>query len=56
MSAEGMVLGVSPLDSVEVHDGIATIGAGASLEAVYDALDTSGATISAGCGTTVGIA
>ena len=34
----GMVIDVGPLDSVSVSDGVATIGAGARLGAVYDAL------------------
>ena len=39
-----------------VADGRATIGAGALLGDVYDALDAHGVTIPAGCGPTVGIA
>lgn len=52
----GLVLDVSPLGSVAVADGRATIGAGARLGDVYDALDAHGLTIPAGCGPTVGIA
>ena len=52
----GMVIDVGPLDSVSVSDGVATIGAGAKLGAVYDALLVHGVTIAAGCGPEVGIA
>jgi FAD/FMN-containing dehydrogenase len=52
----GMVIDVGPLDGVSVSDGLATIGAGARLGAVYDALLQHGATIPAGCGPQVGIA
>ena len=44
------------MDSVAVEGERATIGAGARLGAVYDALDAHGRTIPAGCGPTVGIA
>jgi FAD/FMN-containing dehydrogenase len=52
----GMVIDVGPLDAVSVSDGVATIGAGARLGAVYDALLQHGATLAAGCGPQVGIA
>lgn len=55
-STEGIVIDVSPMRSVAVNDGLATIGAGARLGEVYDALDAHGLTIPAGCGPTVGIA
>ena len=55
-TTEGVLLDVSPLASVAVADGRATIGAGARLGDVYDALDAHGLTIPAGCGPTVGIA
>ena len=55
-SSEGMVIDVSPMDAVSVAAGRATIGAGARLGDVYDALDAHGVTLPAGCGTTVGIA
>ena len=55
-TTEGVVIDVTPLDSVTVEDERATIGAGARLGAVYDALDAHGLTIPAGCGPTVGIA
>jgi FAD binding domain len=52
----GMVIDVGPLDDVSVSDGVATIGAGARLGVVYDALLEHGVTIPAGCGPEVGIA
>src|SRR5262245_50459510 len=55
-STEGVLVDVSPLRAVEVADGRASIGAGALLGDVYDALDAYGVTLPAGCGTTVGIA
>jgi FAD/FMN-containing dehydrogenase len=54
-STTGIVLDVSPMDSVAVSDGVATVGAGTRLAALYDALDDHGVTIPAGCGPTVGI-
>ena len=55
-SVEGMVIDVSPMRSVSVSDGVATVGAGARLGHVYDALDEHALTIAAGCGPDVGIA
>jgi FAD/FMN-containing dehydrogenase len=56
-STDGVLLDVSPMASVAVDpDGVATVGAGARLGAVYDALLEHGVTIPAGCGPTVGIA
>ena len=55
-TTEGVVIDVSPLDSVAVAGDRATIGAGARLGDVYDALDAHGLTIAGGCGPTVGIA
>lgn len=55
-SIEGIVVDVSPMRSVSVSGGVATVGAGARMGAVYDALDARGLTIPAGCGPTVGIA
>ena len=52
----GVVIDVGPLDDVSVSDGHATIGAGARLGEVYDALVEHGVTIPAGCGPEVGIA
>ncbi len=55
-STEGLLIDVSPMDSVSVGDGTAAIGAGAVLGDVYDVLDLAGRTIAAGCGPEVGIA
>ncbi|HKH39954.1 MAG TPA: FAD-binding oxidoreductase [Rubrobacter sp.] len=55
-STGGVVLDVSPMRSVSVSGGVATVGAGARLGGVYDALDGHGLTIPAGCGPDVGIA
>jgi FAD/FMN-containing dehydrogenase len=55
-STRGVVLDVSPMNAVSVGDGVATVGAGARLGDVYDALEPHGLTIAAGCGPTVGIA
>jgi FAD/FMN-containing dehydrogenase len=54
-STEGLLIDVGPMSSVELEDGIATIGAGARLGDVYDALEPHGVTVAAGCGPTVGI-
>jgi FAD/FMN-containing dehydrogenase len=51
-----MVIDVTPMRSVSVTGGVATIGAGARLGEVYDALAGQGLTIPAGCGPGVGIA
>ena len=55
-STEGVLVDVGPMDSVSVGDGTVTVGAGALLEAIYDALASHARTIAAGCGPTVGIA
>jgi FAD/FMN-containing dehydrogenase len=55
-STTGMVIDVSPMRSVSVAGGVATIGAGARLGEVYEVLDGAGLTIPAGCGPGVGIA
>jgi FAD/FMN-containing dehydrogenase len=55
-SARGIVIDVSPMRSVSVDRGIATVGAGTTLGEVYDALNEHGRTIAAGCGPSVGIA
>ena len=49
------MIDVSPLDAIEVGDGVVRVGAGAQLGAIYDALDAHGLTIAGGCGTTVGV-
>jgi FAD/FMN-containing dehydrogenase len=54
-STEGIVIDVSPMSTVSVSGGVATVGAGARLGGVYDALDAHGLVIPAGCGPDVGI-
>lgn len=55
-STTGIVLDLSPMNDVSVHDGIATVGAGAKLAEVYAGLHRHGLTLPAGCGSTVGVA
>ena len=55
-STTGIVLDVSPMDTVALRDGLAVVGAGTRLGALYDALDARGLALPAGCGPTVGIA
>jgi FAD/FMN-containing dehydrogenase len=55
-STTGVVIDVSGMDEVSVSDGTVTVGAGARLADVYDALAPHDRTIAAGCGPTVGIA
>jgi FAD/FMN-containing dehydrogenase len=55
-STTGVVIDVSGMDEVWVSDGTVTVGAGARLADVYDALAAHDLTIAAGCGPTVGIA
>ena len=52
----GTLIDVSPMNEVRLEGERATIGAGARLGAIYDALAPHGRTIVAGCGPTVGIA
>src|SRR5215210_3957839 len=54
-STHGIVIDVSPMRSVSVSGGVATVGAGARLGDVYDSLDEHGLTIPAGCSPSVGI-
>jgi FAD/FMN-containing dehydrogenase len=54
-STEGIVIDVTPMCSVSVSGGVASVGAGARLGDVYDSLEEQGLTIPAGCGPTVGI-
>ena len=54
-STGGIVVDVTPMRSVSVSNGAATVGAGARVGEVYDALDGHGLTIPAGCGPSVGI-
>ncbi|HEX8868568.1 MAG TPA: FAD-binding oxidoreductase [Lentzea sp.] len=55
-STTGIVLDLSPMNDVSVRDGLAVVGAGATLAEVYAGLDRHGLTLPAGCGPTVGIA
>jgi FAD/FMN-containing dehydrogenase len=55
-STEGIVVDVTPMSTVGVKDGVATVGAGVRLGHLYDALQEHGLTIPAGCGPDVGIA
>jgi FAD/FMN-containing dehydrogenase len=55
-STDGVVIDVSPMSSVSLDGEVASVGAGARLGDVYDALDDHGVTIPAGCGPEVGIA
>src|SRR5918998_5975055 len=55
-SAEGVVIDVSPMRSVSVSGDVATVGAGARLGHVYDALQEHGLTIPGGTCPTVGVA
>lgn len=54
-STHGLVIDLAAMDGVRLEGELATIGAGARLGGVYDALDDHGVTIAAGCGPTVGI-
>jgi FAD binding domain/Berberine and berberine like len=54
-STTGLVIDVTPMNGVEVRDGTATVGAGARLGQVYDALLEHDLTIPAGCGPDVGV-
>ncbi|SFP89020.1 FAD-binding oxidoreductase [Amycolatopsis rubida] len=55
--ADGIVADLSGMDRIAVDDhGVAAIGAGANLAAMYATLHEHGRTIPAGCGDTVGIA
>jgi FAD/FMN-containing dehydrogenase len=55
-STGGIVIDVAPMAAVAMADGgVATIGAGARLGAVYDALDARRVTLPAGCGPGVGV-
>ncbi len=54
-SGPGMVLDLSPMRSLEVSDGLASVGPGFRLGDLYAALARREVTIPAGCGATVGI-
>lgn len=55
-STEGIVVDVSPMSTMSVTEGVATVGAGNRLGPLYDGLAAHGVAIPAGCGPTVGIA
>src|SRR3954452_6337435 len=55
-STRGLLVDVGPMDGISLAGDVATVGAGAGLGEIYDALAASGRTIAAGCGPTVGIA
>ena len=56
-STEGVLINVAGLADIGFEDGgVATVGAGIRLGALYPALHAAGRTLPAGCGTTVGIA
>jgi hypothetical protein len=55
-STSGIVIDVSPMRSVSVAGGVATVGAGTRLGDLYDSLQAEQLTIAAGCGPSVGIA
>jgi FAD/FMN-containing dehydrogenase len=55
-STTGVAVDVTPMASVTVADGVATVGAGARLGRVYDALQDHGRAIPAGTCPPVGIA
>ena len=54
-STDGLVIDVSPMNSVSLSGDVATIGAGTRLGELYAALGRRGRTVAAGCGDTVGI-
>src|SRR5918999_5444545 len=54
-SGPGMVLDLRPMDSLEVSDGLATVGPGFRLGDLSAALAGHGVTLPGGCGATVGI-
>jgi FAD/FMN-containing dehydrogenase len=54
-SGPGMVLDLTPMHSLEVSDGVATVGPGCRLGDLYAALAGHDVTIPAGCGATVGV-
>ena len=54
-SGPGIVLDLTPMDSLEVSDGLATVGPGFRLGDLYGALARHEITIPGGCGATVGI-
>jgi FAD/FMN-containing dehydrogenase len=55
-STTGLLVDTSGLNGISLNDGVVTVGAGARLGAIYDALAPHGRAIAGGCGATVGIA
>src|SRR5215218_7371475 len=55
-STRGVLVDVGPMNGVSLAGEVSTVGAGARLGEIYDALAGSGRTIAGGCGPTVGIA
>jgi ADP-ribosyl-[dinitrogen reductase] hydrolase len=55
-STTGVLIDTRPMRDIAVGDGTVTVGAGARLGEIYDALEPHGRTIAGGCGPTVGIA
>jgi FAD/FMN-containing dehydrogenase len=55
-STEGVLIDVSGLNAIAIGDDNVTVGGGARLTAIYDALAPHRRTIAGGCGATVGIA
>jgi FAD/FMN-containing dehydrogenase len=54
-STPGLLVDVGPINGVSVAGEVVTVGAGARLGDIYDALEGHGRTIAGGCGPTVGI-
>jgi FAD/FMN-containing dehydrogenase len=55
-STTGVLIDVSPMDAIALDGDLVTVGGGARLAEIYDALEPHGVTIAGGCGPTVGIA
>ena len=55
-STNGVLIDVSANDAISLNAEVVTVGAGAKLGAIYDALAPHRRTIAGGCGATVGIA
>jgi FAD/FMN-containing dehydrogenase len=54
-STEGVLIDMSAADGIVIGDDTVTVGSGAKVSAIYDALEPE-RTIAGGCGVTVGIA
>jgi FAD/FMN-containing dehydrogenase len=52
----GLVIDLTPMRGVSLAGARATVAAGTTLGELYDALDSHGRTVAAGCGATVGVA